>query len=188
MSDTHSPQTLRPAEDPETPPEGLTWGIKRSFIRYISTLPDGGHAIGDGASLAHTSFFTFAPAPGSTFDPVTATGTLKFKGQVRLTGHHNMLFVMVADPWIELDHENAVLTVVDATAWPDRTRRIHLATLTPGAHQVLPGGSIVFPSVQARLAESGAATFGGNYPAGEEMDPLFVFHPPTVAARGESGL
>ena len=179
------PQATEPG-DPEAPPVGLTWGLKRSFIRYIGSLPDGGHALGDGASLSHGSFFTFAPAPGSTFDPLTLSGTLKFAGQLRLTGHHNMLYVLLADPWIEFAGGEAILTVLDATSWPDRTKRIRLAELSPGAHELFSDGSLIFPAMGVRLADTGVEVFGGNYPAAEEMDPLFVLSPPPAAPRAGS--
>lgn len=183
MIDTLKNSKAGEAQEQETPPNGLTWGLKRSFIRYIGTLPDGGHDLSEGASLSQTSFFTFEPSPSSTFDPVTDTGTLKFTGQLRLRGHHNMLFVMIADPWIEFIEGQAILSVVDATTWPDRTKRICLALLSPSAREFFPDGSILFPSIQATLAETGTDTFGGNYSAGEELDQLFVFVPPPADRR-----
>ncbi|WP_164737384.1 HtaA domain-containing protein [Georgenia sp. SYP-B2076] len=169
-------RTAGPAGDDSLPGPGLTWGLKRSFIRYISRLPDGGHRETDGASLTHGSFFTFEPADGSTYDPSTGTGVLKFRGDVRLTGHHNMLFVMIADPWIALDGGAGVLSVIDSRHWPDRDRRIPLATLTLGAPAVS-GAGYVWGETPAYLSEEGQAVFNEQYAAGEELDPVFVVYP-----------
>ncbi|WP_104087963.1 HtaA domain-containing protein [Cryobacterium sp. N19] len=158
---------------PETEPlPGLTWGLKRSFIRYISMLPDGGHSVSGSASLTYSSFFNFEPAADSTYDPITGRGALKFVGEVRLTGHHNLLFVMIADPWIEFRDGEATLSVADTRYWPDRRRRIPLAilqaeTLSRSIHGVC-GEARTF------LTGEGVEVFNGQYGDGEELDPVFI--------------
>ena len=173
---TPTASTPGPVGDGSAPRPGLTWGLKRSFIRYISTLPDGGHQETDGASLTDGSSFHFAPAPGATYDPATGTGILTFRGDVRLTGHHGMLFVMVADPWIEFRDGAAVLSVIDSRHWPDRDTRLPLATLAPAAPSVSDAG-LVWAETPAHLSEAGQAVFNDQYGAGEELDPVFVVYP-----------
>src|SRR5690606_41148339 len=97
-----------PADSPtsETSITALTWGIKRSFIRYIGSLPDTAHAAVDGAYLGETSFFTF---------PVDATAAntpavVRFRGSLRIRAHGGMLDVLIADPWIEHHSGGSVLS------------------------------------------------------------------------------
>ncbi|MBB3663120.1 hypothetical protein FB384_002024 [Prauserella sediminis] len=44
------------------PQAGLTWGLKRSFVAYVSRLRDGGCGAKDGGSVVDGSFFHFEPA------------------------------------------------------------------------------------------------------------------------------
>ncbi len=157
-------------------PPGLTWGLKRSFVRYLSFLPDGGHSEADGASLVHGNFFHFEPAEGSSYDPATRTGTLRFRGDVRLTGHHGMLFVMIADPWVEVRDGVGVLSVVDHRQWPDRSHRLVLATLEVAA-PARAGAAWVWPETAAALAADAQWLFNDQYAPGEELDPIFMVLP-----------
>jgi len=59
------------ADPPALPPLGLTWGIKRSFVRYLSGLPDAQVSATDGAEIVEGSLFNF-PAAASTPPPVRA--------------------------------------------------------------------------------------------------------------------
>ncbi|MET4538638.1 hypothetical protein ABIE37_000393 [Arthrobacter bambusae] len=162
---------LSSVQEPEPLP-GLTWGLKRSFIKYISALPDGGHAVSGGASLAHSSFFNFQPSGGSTYSPLTGGGILKFAGEVCLTGHHNLLFVMIADPWIEFADGGAVLSVADTRHWPDRGRRIPLARLR--AETLSRSERGVYGEARTFLTGEGRGVFNDQYGDGEELDPVFI--------------
>lgn len=176
MTTPNTTPTTIPDDAEEQLPPGLTWGLKRSFVRYVSFLPDGGHSVADGASLVHGNFFHFEPAVGSSYDPVTGTGTLRFRGDVRLTGHHGMLFVMIADPWVELRDGVAVLSVVDHREWPDRSHRLDLATLdVPAPAQA--GDPWVWPETRAALSADSQWLFNDQYAPGEELDPLFMVVP-----------
>ncbi|ASR35584.1 hypothetical protein BAY61_11905 [Prauserella marina] len=135
---------------------GLTWGLKRSFISYVSRLPDLRHAAVDGASIVRPSLLHFEFAE-------YANGVAKFKGDVRIAGHGNLLYVMITDPWVEFTAEGGVLSVIDIQYWPDRDRRLPLATLRGGA-----------PELRAFLTEEGRAVFGDQYPAGIELDPVVI--------------
>lgn len=44
------------------PQPGLTWGLKRSFVAYVSRLRDGGCGAKDGGSVVDGSFFHFEPS------------------------------------------------------------------------------------------------------------------------------
>ena len=118
----------------------LRWGIKRSFISYLSRLPDGSVSAGAGASIISGSYFQFEPdggapadaaAPpsaGAPEDPVQA-GVHRFRGEVRLSGHHGMMSLFVADPWLEFGAAGAVLSVADPQQAPGGGARLELLRL-----------------------------------------------------------
>lgn len=147
------------------PPPGLTWGIKRSFIRYLGMLPDGGFAMEGGAELCAGSYFTFAPAAPCA--PGTGDGGIaKFSGHLQLSGHSGLLFVSIADPWIEFCARGAGLSV------RQRELRIRIADLelAPAG----PQGPWRQLEAQVSLTSEGVELFGGQYQVGEAMDPLFA--------------
>lgn len=146
---------------------GLTWGIKRSFIRYIAMLPDGNYLTDEGACLGGTSYFTFPTHPASpNADPVT-----RFTGSLRIRGHGGMLDVLLADPWIEHRDNGMVLSVVDPNRWPGRDQRLVLAHVTPMIPDAPTPGEKKFTAL---LADSGTDVFGGQYDPGTPLDPVTV--------------
>ncbi|GAA1242316.1 hypothetical protein GCM10009676_29570 [Prauserella halophila] len=158
---------------------GLTWGLKRSFVAYVSRLRDGGCGAKDGGSVVDGSFFHFEPAVGEGAAGASGTGSaahaagdvLRFQGDVRLVGHAGLLFVMLKDPWVEFTPDGAVLTVVDVEHWPDTSVRMPLATLEP-ADPVADQGLRVWSGVPARLTEQGVELFDEQYAAGLPLDPV----------------
>ena len=117
--------------DNAAPPLGLTWGIKRSFVRYVSFLPDVSVSIANGAEATNGSFFTFAPNGGE-LDPHTGFGTLHFKGEVHMSGHGGMMQLRIVDPWITLTPHGASLGMPTPALEPSSTSGsagIVLATL-----------------------------------------------------------
>jgi hypothetical protein len=169
MDSAPEPTVQQPAGG-DAPPAGLIWGIKRSFVSYISRLPDGSVAAEDGAAIVDGSFFRFEP-DGGTYDPLTTAGNLKFRGQVQLRGHYGMLSVLLADPWIEFDNGAAVVSIVDVRYWPDRDKRIPLLQLR-SAGLVAIGAGYSVQETPALLTAEGAEIFNDQYQAGTAMDPV----------------
>jgi len=150
---------------------GLSWGVKDSFTRYIDSMPDGRRGAGHGATEAGHGVFYFELDDASGYDPADRNGVVKYRGDVRYKGHGGMLFVMIVDPWIEFREAGAVLTTIDAEHWPDKERRIELATLLPlraGAGR-LPEG---WEAWEAQLAPAGVEVFNGVYAVGELLEPV----------------
>lgn len=171
---TESEQPGEPGREDYRP--GLTWGLKRSFIRYVSRLPDGRHAETDGASVVRSSVFHFELADTAGYDRDTGLGLVTFRGDVRIAGHGNLLFVMIADPWVEFRDDGGVLIVVDVQHWPDRDRRMPLATLG-AAHRDVTAAGDVWAWLPAFLTAEGRAVFNDQYPTGTELDPLVISLP-----------
>lgn len=156
----------------------LRWGIKRSFISYLSRLPDGSVSAEAGASIVSGSYFQFEPdggvsaadseAPAATAGEVPA-GVRKFRGQVRLSGHHGMMSLFVADPWLEFGADAAVLSVADPHQAPGSGARLELLRLA------VPGiAGTDWTELPAQLAPAAVELFNGQYAAGEEMDSVFL--------------
>ncbi|MCB5294792.1 HtaA domain-containing protein [Arthrobacter sp. SO3] len=151
------------------PPLGLSWGIKRSFIDYITSLPDGSVSATGGATVAAASLFCFSPE-SSDYDPARGTGVLRFRGDVRLAGHHGMLLVRLLDPWITFTSGSGVLSISSGGGGQDRTTVGFLSPSTP--HEA--GGSLVWEHVDVVISPDGSELFDGQYAAGQPMDPLFI--------------
>jgi hypothetical protein len=154
------------------PPEGLTWGVKRSFVRYLTSLPDGAVAAIEGASVLESGFFNFLPDGGS-FDPAAGTGALRFRGDVRLEGHFGMMFVQIANPWIEFGPDGGFLTVAFGEPADDAAERIPLISFAAAAPQLI-GGSLVWQGLETSLTREGSDVFNHQYGTGQAMDPLSI--------------
>lgn len=158
------------AKEPAVRP-GLSWGVKRSFTRYIDSMPDGRRGAGYGATEAGDGVYFFELDDASGYDLALCEGVIKYRGDLRYKGHGGLLFVMVVDPWIEFRGVTAVLTAIDAEHWPNRERRIELATLTPAgcAASRLPRG---WGQWDAGLTPAGVEVFNGVYAVGEPLEPV----------------
>lgn len=152
---------------PDFPRVGFTWGIKRSFIRYISYLPDGNHVVEDGAYLNDASLFTYPCSPASVSDagelrsaePCASADTEDSSGCCCLTRG----FVFPAT--------GGTLSVVAPSQWPSRQGRITLAELRCERQ---PTDKDLVLRCAASLAEEGVSVFGGNYPQGTTLDPVVI--------------
>ena len=101
----------------------LVWGVKDTFVGYISSLSDGVIAPFGGAE-------EYLPAGGNEwlfpFTRQEAEGSslrVEFGGELRIRGHHGMLLVILMTPWLTFSGDEAALSVVDVAAWPDMTQR-----------------------------------------------------------------
>jgi hypothetical protein len=152
------------------PAPGLSWGIKRSFIDYINSLPDGSVSATDGATVAESFLFCFSPE-SSDYDVARGTGVLRFRGDVRLAGHHGMLLVRLLDPWITFTSGSGVLSISNGDGGgQDRTVVAFLSPSKPRHAD----GSLVWEHVDVVISPEGSELFDGQYAAGQPMDPLFI--------------
>jgi hypothetical protein len=156
----------------------LTWPVRESFLGYVNRV--GGRITIVRPARPAARGFSFPPAPTVTgrgargadgFDAGRgAIRELAFAGAVAFTAHGGTLAVVIADPVLVLDDQGVLLTVRDSAA-PGRGTRAVIAELGDGSPA--PGGDETVGLVP-RLTEDGSALFGGVYPAGETMDPLFL--------------
>jgi hypothetical protein len=166
-----------PASPDSLPPLGLIWGIKRSFIDYIGSLPDGSVSAADGASVLHSGLFCFAPddAAGprdaeAGYSAAPGTGVLRFRGDVRLGGHHGMLLVRLLDPWVTFTGGTGVLSISTGGSSHDRTTVAFLRAAAPREFE----GFLLWEHVEVVISPEGSELFDGQYAAGQPMDPLTI--------------
>jgi hypothetical protein len=154
----------------------MEWSIKRSLVSYVRGMADGTCTCTEGAEETMPGVFRFSADPGGGFDEKTATGTLKFQGTLHFRGHHGMLSVVIADPWLECTAEGTLLSIVDPARFPDRCRRKGFATLGSAALEPDPQGRrlLSWADPNPRLQDWGAMLFHDAYPEGTELDPIRV--------------
>lgn len=139
----------------------LSWGIKRSFLDYLESLPDCVIATNDGAYREDSSGVFVFPYVGRT-ELRGGHHRLEFNGDVRIRAHGGMLLVIFMNPWLTFTDGGVELSVVDLMHWPDTSRREVL-----GVSDLVQGTE--FPLT---LAESALETFNNVYPAGVPLDPV----------------
>ncbi|MGW6600047.1 HtaA domain-containing protein [Streptomyces sp. NPDC055036] len=160
----------------------LDWGIKSSFLGYVTgPIAQGSWALNGGAATVGSQF-RFHSATG-TYDPDTGALRAGFSGGVRFLGH------LKADGSHELDltisRPTVRITGGSGTLHADMTSRskgsgkvtsasqVPLATLDLSGIVMKGGGSpVVLTRVPATLTARGATAFAGYYTAGTALDPV----------------
>lgn len=140
----------------------LVWGVKRSFLRYVSRLPDGICEVSPQVKLPGQGLFGF-PLTSSQGAPATSFRSV---GSVTFRGHHDFLFVQIADLGIE-DADGQWLLTCHRPGYAESERML-LAT----GRRVSDNSNEEAMRIAPLLSAEGADLFGGNYPAGERMSEL----------------
>ncbi|GAA2951434.1 HtaA domain-containing protein [Glutamicibacter bergerei] len=149
-----------PVGDPFQP--HLQWGLKASFVGYISSLPDGRIEASNGVwQVGNNLAF---PVSNQTEAP---EGELHFKGNVSFEGHGGMMKLDLIEPHIEEHGDKILLSVADQSG-----TRAPLAELTETT--VSNAFGLVKTRFEARLTEQGSVLFNGQYKAGQEMEPVEI--------------
>lgn len=146
---------------------GLIWGIKDSFLAYLGRMPDLRSSVTDGAMVTPAGGYYFPFLSGDRYDAAAGQGELEFGGDVRFSGHHGMLFVRLAEPWVSFDGDRATLSVVTSAT----TGRVSLLDLAAGAWSEHYGAR-AWPNVPTTLRPEGLELFNEVYPAGEPFAPV----------------
>jgi hypothetical protein len=151
---------------------GLLWGVKETFRTYVARSPGSRIAVGHGAGVSVSEEYYFAPdaGPGEGVDTFHGTGSLRFTGTVHFVAHYGFLSVRIVDPWVQFLGEDAILSVASADVSQGRVRLAHLHPTPP----IRDTDALLWPGIRARLHQDGVDVFGGNYPAGMELDPVRI--------------
>lgn len=143
---------------------GLTWGVKASFVRYVSGM-DGDVRVAEGAASVDGVLF-FPLVDQSDFELATARGTIRFGGSAHFSGHFGALDLSLGEPWLESDERGAVISVDTGV-----TGRVPIVALG-AAETRLDSEHVVWADVETRMMPEAAPLFNGVYGTGEPFDSL----------------
>lgn len=160
----------------------LDWGIKSSFLSYITgPIAQGSWALTGGAATVGSGF-RFHSANGS-YDPETGAFRAGFSGGVRFTGHQKAdgtyeLDLTISRPTVRISGGSGTL-LADMTSRAKgsgmltRSSQVPLASLDLSGIGMRGGGSpVTLNNVPATLTSQGATAFAGYYTAGTPLDPV----------------
>lgn len=133
----------------------LAWGVKASLLGYVRGLPDG-RVLLEGVE-EHDSRFAF---PSDVEADLIDSSVRHFHGSVTLLGHHGMMRVVLADPWLHPVPPGAVLSLADPEATGGRL----------GFARVAHVDGVV--GTGTTLTAEGAELFYGPYVEGTVLDDL----------------
>lgn len=154
----------------------IDWGVKGSFVAYVTGPIGQGTALATGGA---SGGFSFPIATGSR-DIVGDTFSVAADGGVRFSAHHGALDLSITNLRVTKSGPSGALVAdVSSKGMDSPTANtfpsLELATLDFSA--VAPstdGTTTTFAGIPATLTEGGSAAFTGFYPAGTPMDPVTV--------------
>ncbi|MFJ8477064.1 HtaA domain-containing protein [Kitasatospora sp. NPDC094011] len=161
----------------------LDWGIKQSFLTYVTgPIAKGSWALTGGAATVGGSTFRFHSANG-TYDPATGALTAAFSGGVRFTGHQengaNALDLSLGRVTFRAAPGGSAGLYADVSSKSKETGQVSSASQAKLADLSLAGvdlrgaaGTLNLGNVPATLTDAGAKAFGNFYQAGTALDPL----------------
>jgi hypothetical protein len=139
----------------------LEWGIKASFLEYVSDLPDGTIETGGGAWRSGDNIvFPLSSRDGA--------DEAEFSGWVKFEGHGGTLSVLLREPEIRFASEYVELLAKHT--WRPELAPIIVAQGTTQHHSGLAAGK----SFALALTVFGARVFGGAYPWGTALSPALL--------------
>ena len=161
----------------------LDWGIKQSFLTYVTgPIAKGSWGLTGGAATVGGSAFRFHSATGA-YDQETGALTAAFSGGVHFTGHQengvNALDMTIGRLTLRAGGAGGAGLYADVTSKAKDTGKVTTAGQARLADLSLAGldlrgaaGTLTLGNVPATLTAAGASAFGGFYTAGTALDPL----------------
>ncbi|MFE2745898.1 HtaA domain-containing protein [Streptomyces scopuliridis] len=160
----------------------LDWGIKSSFLSYVTgPIAQGSWALSGGAATVGSQF-RFHSATGS-YDPDTGAFRAGFSGGVRFVGHlkgdgTHELDLTISRPTVRISGGSGTLhadmaSKAKGSGEVTSASQVPLATLDLSGIGMKGGGSpVVLTRIPATLTAQGATAFAGYYTAGTPLDPV----------------
>ncbi|MER8183179.1 HtaA domain-containing protein [Kitasatospora sp. NPDC094015] len=162
----------------------LDWGIKQSFLSYVTgPIAHGSWSLTQGAATVGGATFRFHSATGS-YDPATGALSASFSGGVRFLGHQNadgshQLDLQLSRFAVKADGSGGAGLYADVTGKDKDTGVVSSTSQTRLADLAFGGvnlrgatGTLTVSNVPATLTAAGAKAFGGFYTAGTALDPV----------------
>ncbi|MFJ2556891.1 MULTISPECIES: HtaA domain-containing protein [unclassified Streptomyces] len=160
----------------------LDWGIKSSFLSYVTgPIAQGSWGLTGGAATVGSQF-RFHSATGS-YDPDSGAFRSAFSGGVRFVGHQKSdgsyeLDLSISRPTVRISGGKGTLHA-DLVSKAKGSGKVTTSSQVPFASLNLSGidmrgGSspIALSNVPATLTPQGATAFAGYYTAGTALDPV----------------
>lgn len=167
MGDGHTGDRVLAVNHPAA--RGLVWGVRESFLAYLTTSPGSQAELDPGSASIPGGQFSFEWDGADEFDLTQPRGVARYRGGVRFTAHFGLLSVAISNPWVHLDGDRGTLSVDgSASTGGSRIALVSFATSTP--EQVESG--MLWRDCPTALLGEGAMLFNGVYSAGEVFDPL----------------
>lgn len=144
----------------------LTWGVKASFRDYVEGA-GGSVSLSDGVTRTEDGAFVFTAVPGGDFSieaDCSATGAMRFQGEITFEAHGGMLKSTLAEIGLEVGEDGLVLTVLDAPMNQDRCAVASLSVSEVDAANAV--------TLAAEITVDGMYQIADNYPPGTALDPV----------------
>ena len=160
----------------------LSWGVKSSFVSYVTGGIAKGTITTSGGASRVGSAFTWGVGTGTLAS--SGQGTVSFPGSVHFTGHDGVLDTTLSHPRVKITGAHSGVLIVDVTS-------------TDMSGNDVAGGTVTFANLSfgsvsssggtatATLTAAGATSFAGFYEAGQAMDSLTVSFSGARAATTE---
>ncbi|MER7707626.1 HtaA domain-containing protein [Kitasatospora sp. NPDC097605] len=161
----------------------LDWGIKQSFLTYVTgPIAQGKWSLNGGAATVAGNGFRFHSAAG-TYDPASGALSAAFSGGVRFTGHQengaNALDLSIGRLTFRAAAGGGAGLYADVSSKSRETGQVSSAGQAKIADLSLAGvdlrgaaGTLTLSNVPATLTDAGAKAFAGFYTAGTALDPV----------------
>lgn len=152
----------------------LSWGFKESFRAYIDgDIANGEWTAADGATY-ETPAFGWSGGTGR-YDPATGEGYIEFTGSVRFTGHDGVLDTTIADPYVVLKGDSALMLLDVAGPTMDGTQvdQDDVPFVSMPSVEVVGTDAVRTLDAATTLTADGAIAFP-NYESGEAFDPVSI--------------
>jgi hypothetical protein len=150
----------------------LLWAVRRSFLNYVASLPDGTEHVTRGATMADDGRIVF-PSDVATSSSGPGESVHAFRGTIAFAGHNGMLNVEFSDPQVDLP-DGGRGTVSVAIGAGRTGQRAVIAAFTQWE---IVDRRLMVP--EPRLTWSGVAMLGGVYEVAELLDPMEIsLYPP----------
>lgn len=153
------------SDEEEQAAGSLFWGVKESFVNYISSA---GKVTVTEPAGRDGNIFGFPLSSTDAWDAETETGSLAYSGEVNFFAHGGVLNITLTNPIIEVLNENEALLKVE---YEGALKTIATVDLSVAQRTANEDGSVTWADATVIATSGTTHIFGSNYPAGTELAP-----------------
>ncbi len=154
----------------------LSWGVKQSYVNYVSRLSDG--KITTSGVTQSGDAFLWSGGTGK-YNEETSKGLARFGGSLNFTGHAGIMDTTFRNVRVQFHGTNSASIVADIVSnsvegETSSANAVYLATISLAGNKSVSGNKVTWSNAPVTLTAAGANAFGGFYEAGQAMDPATV--------------